>query len=248
MSLVFEKISQVLAAGETMKTGIAGSFMRLAACQWPVTMSIIKDRRIVGTMKNMLAGDYIEAVEFDEIWIINGSTAQQIELQISGGGAGSNRVLGEVSVINGELNRVKANACFIATCLSPAVAGQLSAVQIYNPAASGVNLIVNKLSVFSQVLSGYYLTNHSPALATLSGAGVSKKLGGAVGKGELRYAANAAMLGALMGYFSIPNAWDSRDYPFSEPIIVAPGGGLVLQMTTPNLPNYTTVQWNEEGV
>ena len=146
--LVCEKLTQTLAAGAQWRVGVAGDFFRLAVAPYSVSVSLLVGNRIIGTMAGMLAGDYVKDIHFDGILITNGTTAPDVTMQIAGGGAGSDRVLGEVSVINGELARVKAGMCFTGANYSAPVAGQYSLCQLYNPAASGKNVILNKITAY----------------------------------------------------------------------------------------------------
>lgn len=249
MSLVFEKLAQSLSAGQRLPLNIAGDFFRLSAAAYPVSVSLLKNQRIIGTMQNLLAGDYVNGVEFDGVIIDNGATAQDVTIQIAGGGAGSDRVLGEVSVINGELARVKAGACFIGPVNQAGVAGQYSYTELWNPAGSGKNLILNKIS--AQCLTAavsLYVARHNAALATLAGNGISKITSGGTGAAELRAGTNAVLVGAPMGYFAIAAASDSKDFDFSEPLIIQPGAGVLVNTLLFNVNLSATFQWIEESV
>ena len=54
MILVFEKMEQTIAASANWRLGIAGDMFRLTGAFWPVTVRLIKDNRIIGSMANML--------------------------------------------------------------------------------------------------------------------------------------------------------------------------------------------------
>lgn len=246
MTIVFEKFSQPLAAAYKWDIGVAGSYLRLSACQWPCTVLLYKQGRIIGQMANMLAGDYVEGVDFDAVSVLNGSTAQTIDIQISGGGAGSNRVLGEVSVINGEIQRVKAGGAFIGYAAASAVPGQMSHNQLWNPAGSGKNLILTKISVLPSTSAAIGLGTSVAALLALTGAAGSKKLGGAAPLAELRGATYAALQGIQVGNFSIVSG--SMDFSFSEPLVAPPGNGVIIFSSLVNINLYTTFQWFEEPV
>src|SRR5687767_12346484 len=97
-NLVFEKLTQSLAANETWRLRIAADYFRIAASSWPLTVRVSKDNRELGSMSNLQAGDYVNGVPFDSVEIINGANAQSVTVQLAGGGVGSDRVLGEVSV------------------------------------------------------------------------------------------------------------------------------------------------------
>lgn len=225
--LVFEKLSQALASAYKWDVGIAGTYMRLSSCQWPVTVILYKGGQVIGQMQNMLAGDYVEGIAFDAISILNGATAQAVDVQISGGGAGSNRVLGEVAVIDGGRARVLAGLAFIGYAYAAPVVGNLSHVQLWNPGASGKNLVVEQVSTFTQGagLSGFAGLGANVALTGLIGSPPSKKVGGAASAvAQLRSQANAAILGLLPSMFNM--TIQGPLFKPNEPIIVPPGFGL----------------------
>jgi len=260
-ALIFEKITQTLAANARLDIGIAGSFFRISECIYPVTVMLIKAGRVIGTMAGMMAGDYASDVEFDGVWIQNGATGQTISIQISDGGAGSDRVTGDVtvvgtvsvagsvSVINGELSRVKANQCFMRVGYKVQAAGNYSIVQLWNPVASGKNLILNKVSLMvSTSMVGVELKKYSTALSSLLGNGYSKDISAANSSAEVRADHSASSLGTEMQTIGMYNPMDTKDYPFSEPILIRPGNGILLLSSTFNSALWATFQWNEEAI
>lgn len=247
MNLVFEKITQTFAASASVRTNIAGNFFRLSVAAYPVSISLLKDFRIIGTMNNMLAGDYVKDIDFDGVIITNGATGQAITFQIAGGGAGSDRVLGEVSVINGEIARVKAGNSFIGYSVCSPVAGQYSHCQIWNPSAVK-NVILNKISVLTSVQQLTALNTSVAALTAISGASANKLIGGAAPVAEMRGTAYAASQGVTVTNFAYPTSLESVDYPFSEPILLGPSKGIIMQCNLVNTIIYASWQWNEEAI
>jgi len=252
MNLVFEKISQTLAAGAKLDIGIAGSFLRLSECQWPVTISLLKEGRVIGTMNNMLAGDYVQGVDFDAVWVVNGAAAQVVGLQISGGGAGSNRVIGEVSIVNGEKSRVLSNQAYSVKLQTVSVAGQLAHCQLFNPGGSGKNLIVDGLLLSVVNQQSISIGEYSTALANANAAAVaSKLLGGAVAPVALpKYGNNAAMLlTTYLAMVTVPNASSVDIDPLmNSPIVVPPGRGLTVVSHTANYDFSCNVSFFEESI
>lgn len=247
MPLVFEKMTQTLAAGEILRLGVAGDFVRICEAAYAVKVTLLKGGRVIGSMAGMLAGDYVRDVDFDAVWVTNGTTPQVITLQVAGGGVGSDRVLGEVSVINGELARVKANQCFMGVISNPQVAGQCGLAQLWNPAASGKNLILNKVSILAVAGGVFAIFRHNVAL-TLGYPGMSKVASGAASAAEVRSGASAANIGSQYANFGVASANESKDFAFSEPFVIPPGWGIHTSVNTPNTAAYTTFQWIEEGI
>lgn len=248
-ALIFEKLAQTLAAGQEWRLNIAGDFFRISGAAWPVSVSLVKNMRIVGTMQNMLAGDYVRDIDFDGVIVANSGVGQDVSVQIAGGGAGSDRVMGEVSVINGEIQRVKANNSFIGKVGEAAAAGNYGHVQLWNPAGSLKNLVVNRLSGFINnggVAIGFSVAKHQAAMATLVGNGYSKMLDGGQGVGEFRRQQLASVVGTVIGEAIVPTTMQLAEFVFSEPVLVPPGYGLMCVSMAPNYSISATFQWNEE--
>ncbi|MCK9991396.1 MAG: hypothetical protein RugAbin2_02410 [Rugosibacter sp.] len=226
--LVFEKISQDLAAGQIMPLRIAGDMVRIASAQWPLNLELRKGGVSIGTATGVLAGDYVRDAGFDEVVIINGTVAQTVTVQISGGGVGSDRVLGEVSVLDGNGFRSLANLAFCGGGGGSAVASQYPYVQLWNPAGSGRRLYLSALkfsaTVAGTVKAGFY----NVPLTTLLGAVPSKLSGGVVGVGELRYQASASLLlSGMSSTVSYIAASANLQKVFKEPVILLPGSGFI---------------------
>jgi hypothetical protein len=245
--LVFEKLLQTMAAGQDWRLNIAGDFFRLSGAQWPVSVALVKDLRIVGVMANMLAGDYVRDIDFDGVIVTNGSVGQDVSVQIAGGGAGSDRVMGEVSVISGELVRVKAGMCFVGTGVCGGVAGNYSPVQLWNPAGSGKRVVINRLVTYSTVAGqGLYVGITNSALATVSGNIANKLAGGAVGVAQLRQANSVSAPASPVYISAVQVAGEAREMGFSEPIILPEGFGAVVWHSNQNAQNVSAFQWIEE--
>ena len=225
-NLIFEKIQQTLAALGLLKIGIAGNFIRIAEAQWPVTLRLLRGGQVIGSASNMLAGDYIRDVDFDGFEIVNGATAQSVTVQISGGGAGSDRVLGEVSVIDGGKFRSMSGAAFCGYGYTAGVAGQYAHSQLWNPAASGKNLVLEQVGSFSiaAMTQGVGARVATVALTTLVGAAPAKKMGMSGSSAEIRTQNNAAILGGASNMFVLSSA--APVYKPAEPVVIPPGYGL----------------------
>lgn len=246
MNLVFEKIEQVLIAGNSLDIGIAGSFLRLSECAWPVTVVLEKGGRIIGSMGKMLAGDYVEGVDFDAVTIINGPVGQSIGVQISGGGAGSNRVLGEVSVIDGNYLKTIAGKAFMGVVGVGALAANYSNTQIFNPVGNTKRLVISQVSATSTVAGALFqLRSLGSGLSTLNGVGVSKNIGGGASLAELRSVQAASLSGSLLGQWNMV-ANTPFIYKCVEPVVLEPGKGLILANAALNADISATFEWSEE--
>ena len=233
--LVFEKLTQTLSAGQVWRLSIAADFFRIAAAAWPVKVRILKAGRILGEMDGWQAGDFVRDVEFDAVEIEAGSIAQTVTVQIAGGGVGSDRVLGEVSVIDGGKARTLSGNAFFGTLVAGPGVGFYSVAEIWNPAGSGKKLIVSQLAVSSGVDCFLYVRGMTTALANDATSFGSKMIGAptaTVAKFK-RSSAEATIPGTPLMGFKVKAAvteWVS----LREPIVIAPGVGLC---TSPNIVN-----------
>lgn len=249
-NLVFEKLSQPLAANQQLKIGIAGNLFRITTAQWPTSVSLLKNNQIVGTMAGMLAGDYVRDIDFDGVIVTNGSMAQQVTVQIAGGGAGSDRVLGEVSVVDGGKFRTLSNMAFLGIGAATGGAGAQATVQLFNPTTNTVNLYIESL-LFStptaqQILIGI---NNAVIAGTISTA-QSKQSGGVDSAVEIR--ANSVLVAAPAVaktlLYTIVGANVAQVLNFREPIVIKPGYGCFLQTSVLATSLFSNFEFFEEPI
>lgn len=248
-SLVFEKLAQSLAANQTWPLQIAGDFFRVESCEWPVTVEIMSAGRVVGRMANVRAGDFVRDIVFDQVRVVNGATAQAVTVQIAGGGVGSDRIVGEVAVIEGGATRTKAGQAFAGANKTAAAAGQYPHVQLWNPAASGKRVIVSEIGIDTSVAGDVAVRWSNAALAALATNpnGVSKMLGGGGSAAEVRAEANAAILGAGQLY-GIAAATTHIIHKLTEPMIINPGYGVIVVAVTVATSVRGNFQFYEEAL
>lgn len=225
--LVFEKLTQILAAGQVWRLAIAADFFRIAAAPWALKVRIMKAGRILGEMDGWQAGDYLRGVEFDAVEVENGATAQAVTVQVAGGGVGSDRVIGEVSVIDGGEKTSDSGGAFMGGAVASAAAGTYSAVQLWNPVGSGKVLILRRASFGHSSDTQTYMQWYGTPLSDLFGKAQNKKVGGAVSSAELRRTSAAASIvgdGTLSRLFV--KASENTEISMREPIIIEPGKGV----------------------
>lgn len=249
MNVVFEKLTQTLAANGVLRLGIGGDFFRMAASLWPVSVSLIKENRIIGTMAGVLAGDYTEGIDFDAVEIRNGATAQAITVQISGGGAGSDRVIGEVSIIDGGKYRTYSGQAFAWAGGCSASAGTYAKHQIYNPPGSTVNLVVKSFMV-AQLAAGpvsVHVTN--AALPVAGNNPVASKYAVGAASQALCKTENAASVTASPRFIDYPQFSGAGSYQkiLQEPVVIVPGWGLVFENIVINTNLNCSYEWIEEA-
>lgn len=161
---------------------------------------------------------------------------------------------GVVSVIDGEKSRTLAGGMFSG---SPAVAGvatQYAALQLWNPAGSGKNLIVTASDVSSSAASNPIWEPTNAAIANLYSIASANKLllltGAPAPVGQLRtdsFVAPSAYTGGVLKNVSI-QAGGSYVWDIKGAIVVPPGKGLRVINNITGAPLSAGFEWFEESV
>ncbi len=249
--LVFEKLTQGLAANQVWPLRIAADEARIVASTYPVTLEFRFMGQAIGRAANVQAGDYFRKLSFDEVVVVNGANAQTVTLGLVSGQSGSDRITGEVSVISGEVVRSRSGLSFWGGGGIAAGAGVYSHCQLWNPVVSQRVLVVKQIigSAGPGAAGGFNVMSSSAPLAGLYATpnALSKKLGGVASIAENRIENNAAKLGGFMaGVYTM--AGESKQVAMAEPIIVNPGYGLIVVGYQVNQTISCIVQFYEEAL
>lgn len=102
------------------------------------------------------------------------------------------------------LSELRAGRAFLRGATQTAVAAQFSHVQIRNPAASGVILLVRQIYASSAAAMAVALADRDAVLGGGANLGFNLLKGAAAGLGEVRTEANAAQLGTAHASFDLP--------------------------------------------
>jgi hypothetical protein len=244
-----------IGAGETLRIHVPGTFFQLMEASAAVDVSIMRAHSIFGDAEAVPLGFSVgplnDAEAFDGVEIYS-ATAQTVKVCIARGAVdlrSITQVTGTVQVVNGELSRVMANEAFGASVGIGAVAGQYSVAQLYNPADSGVNVVLSKLSAAVSATALLSVVGSSAAIGTSNGTGVSKKIGGAgtVVEGRKLNTASALLLPSLLiDKISVVN--HSKEIGFLEPIVIPPGNAVEMWLDTVNVSLIAAFQWYEVPV
>ncbi|KAI3589321.1 hypothetical protein D9X30_4904 [Cupriavidus sp. U2] len=166
-----------------------------------------------------------------DTWVIenNAGVATIIgNVLVGDGDFSDNRISGSVEVIDGGKARTQANGAFMGYSYDTGVASNLMHVQLWNPGTNTKNLYVEQVQIIAVtggLAQGVGIRSNTVALTTLGGNAQSKRLGGANSAAELRTQKSvAAMGGPTMGVLDK----SVRLVKMAEPIMVAPGNGLLL--------------------
>ncbi len=228
---------------------VQGGYFKLLTATYPVTIELFKDGAPTLYAASAEAGFY-QRVDFDLVRITNPISQETAFLCASADG-GSDRLAGEVSVISGEISRVKNGNSFVAFSYGGAVAGQYQHVQLWNPADSGLNAFVTGYTLYTGAAGRAALRKFTAALASSYAPAanpINKNLSGAVSSLENRYAASAAYVGDQIGALLRSDAATSPIVAFSEPIMVPPGYGIGFANVTVNEDIGASIQFFSESV
>lgn len=190
--------------------------------------------------------------ESETSWVLTNfsNTATILGTVIVGDGdITDNRITGSVEVIDGGKARTFSNSAFMSLLTLGATVGQISHLQIFNPIASGKNVIIESLIFNSVSAAAILLRGYATPLTGLYGNGKSKKIGAPDSAAELRTQHNAAILPTSNSLFGIDLAASATlERKLSEPIILLPGNGLVIVPTSANVGLNANTEWYEENI
>lgn len=182
--------------------------------------------------------------------IANALGAAQIvgTVVVGNGRIDDNTLQGVVQVVDGGKSRTLNNSAFGACATSAAVASQYSRVQLWNPANSGVRLVLEAITLNGGASTeGVALVFNTAALATQASAGVSKRAAGAASAAStLRTDSTAAVFSGTQILAQVVAANTVVPYKFSEPIVIDPGHGLLAWGGTANDSLGVSFEWYEE--
>lgn len=261
MNLVFEKLSQTLSAGQTWELNIAADFLRVESAENPVTVRLLRGGRILGQMYDWSAGDYVRGVEFDSIQIVS-SLSNDVTIQIAGGGVGTDKVLGAVTVsgsvsISGIASvyddnefATKSGKAFSGYAASAVVAGNYHAKILSNPAGSNVDLVLKEVNVstfYGGSTSNIELQEFAAGTGTFERYGKNNLLDGFAGasKSEIRdFKTTTFPANGAFWVCPTPAAVFVKKR-FANPIIVKPGRAVGLICTGLGTGFYCTFEFEE---
>ena len=213
-------------AAETKRFQIPGGYFKLFSCTAEVELRFFMNgQQLKGDGIGVLGGFGVRQ-EFDSFSVYSAS-AQSVTWFISDGVIDYDRTVGSVEVVDGERARTVNDTAFMGYSQASGSAGEYGHVQIWNPAASGVNFFSRSLRYWSYNHSGERcgFGRYNTAL-TFSNYLHSKKTG-ANGLIEMRYTSNPGLLGSPSDYFPFEAIWKPIEVVAFEPIRLAPGEGFV---------------------
>lgn len=248
MQTFIDLITATFAAGETKIFEMSGSYLEVIDAPYPVTVEL-SDRYggLAGKMTNAEASFFI-ASDYSRITLTS-ATAQTIRFGYGSGTVGNRKTAGVVSIIDGEKARTLSGGSFFATPATGAVVSQFSFTQLWNPAGSGKNLIVQQLAMASPTAGQINL--HSGTVAyttdiTATNAG-NKRIGSAMGIATIRSQTSVTGVTTSLKLFNIQASTELTWKPAGS-LVVPPGFGINAQHQVANASLASTFEWFEENV
>lgn len=205
----------------------------------------IRVRASNGGYVDLLPGQGVRSLNFDSLTVQDRSGLQNAGVLIAGDfDFQDDRITGTVDVVDGGRTRTLAGIAFGASAYQAAVAGQMGAIQIWN-ASTTKNIIVSQLA-FSSVsaqqgavyVSGTQLLNVSATQPT------NKKYGGGASVAQMRQDTHVAVpVGGV-----ITNLSNNVPYKFTEPVLLTPLSGLMINLSTMNAEIAVAFEYFEEMI
>lgn len=252
---MIEVIKTSIAAGETKNFLINGGYFEVLECAYPIDVLLMDKQGSQRSILKSAEASYFNAPGAFEVIQITSAQAQDVRFFVGDGTAGTRRVAGVVSVVDGGKNRTISDVAFMSAAGTelPA-AGFYSNVALKNPAASGKRMIVKTISANAPNAMNCNFGKFAVGLASVAGdvSAISKNFGGAVVSAGLMQVDsvtyNAPFTGGnVIGQLAF--AANLRDtYKFDEPVVVAPGQCLRISANTPAVQFVAGLEWFEESI
>lgn len=159
-------------------------------------------------------------------------------------------ILNAISVIDAGYQRTTSRVAFqMGINVVAGGAGNCSQCQLYNPAASGVNVVVEQYSFTLGASGVVILARYDTAITVDAGSAINKMIDGTVtdSKARVRTSNNAAAAYGpynFMGYWVDAPTRTLLETP-KEPIVITPGTGVEFVVLNANIALYANWHWYE---
>jgi hypothetical protein len=200
-----------------------------------------------GFRMNLKPGQGVKLPGDETKWHVANAAGEAIiagVLVIGAGEVTDNRLTGTVEVVDGEKARTLSGGMFLGTSAQGALASNYSFVQLWNPAGSGKNLILQAMQLSSSVANSASFFIGGAPYASL-GSVRNKKASAGVGVGQTRYGA-----GPNVGSFlrvSYMAATQPIEWRPTGNVVLEPGYGIAAQSAI-NSDITGNFEWFEESI
>lgn len=244
------RISEIFTAGQTKTFSVPGNYFRIKSLTGVTSGSIsvsfyMNGKPLTLDLKDVDAGDYARVPQGFDSFDVTSAEAQTVETQVSRGEVGSDRITGDVSVIDGGKNRTLSNEAFVVAVPLDPVAGNYNAVQCWNPVGSGKNVFIEAVTIATHTAQQVFVGINATQL-TVSTTGFSKKGGGAASSAKACFIAAATVTTTDMMMIAEMPAPGTYRYSLTEPIMLPEGYGLVIASQIVNADLSGTFEFIEE--
>jgi hypothetical protein len=210
---------------------IAGSFFKYKA-----GIGAIKIQTDRGGSVTLLPGQGVRNAQFTRLQIVDASGLPNSGILIAGNEEFiDDRISGSVAITAGTLSvvddgksRTLSGSAFIATIGQSAAAGTYATLQLWNPAGSGKNLIVESINANFDVDNLFNASDSVAAISVQTGNPSPKKLGGAASVAWQCNAAPGAGPAGARYHSDYMSAKKPLQIVYKEPLVIPPGHGFVL--------------------
>lgn len=161
-----------------------------------------------------------------------------------------NRITGEVSVIDGEQARTIAQGRFFGSPSITSGAATFAIQQLWNPAASGKQLIITGLNCSTSVAGTMVIFGDTAQRLNLQANYGNGYLGGSAPSAEMRYELSGGIPPYALGLMASFNcqAGGTQSMPLSGPIVVPPSAGLSILCNQFSSFVVSNFEWWERAV
>lgn len=145
-------------------------------------------------------------------------------------------------------SRVLAGVACVGGSAVQAVAGEYGFVELYNPLASGKNLIVTRALAALGAVGGLKLMSYSDTRGGSQISPLNKYIGGALPAGEMRVGSSPSYVGDQL-YSNIAQDKDTQEMirPDCYPFVVPPGHSIAVVGQLANTVLWSNFEWEERA-
>lgn len=235
--------------GGSQAIDVAGDRVQFLSATDPFAVIEVRPNFAQGNI-TLKPGQGMRFSEQVQRWVVfnKGTVALTGMMLIGTGDFIDQRISGTVDVIDGGKARTLGNVAFAGFTYQGAVAAQCGRVQLWNPAGSGKNVVVEQvLTLAGGVATACHIKLNTAALTTLDQVGQSKKSGGTASVMELRRDSTATPSAAPMLLAAGMPASQLTPYKPVEPVVLIPGYGLLIYGTVVNTDIGASFEWYEDA-
>lgn len=238
-----------LEANGSQSIDVAGKFFKYKS-----GTGVIRVRMTSGGYVDLMPGQGVWNVEFSSITVQDKTGAANTGIVLAGWfDFRDDRITGTVDVVDGGRTRTLAGQAFMSWAnLGAGAAGLNSVHQLWNPAGSGKNIVIEQIQISSPAggFAGVAFWNLpiTNLVAANGGSGTSKKNGIGTSVGQRRTEHTGVVPYAPNLFSTALAAGVNFDRKFNEPVLLTPGMGLCIFHGSTATEIAVGYEWFEELV